>query len=170
MNKWTIEEESKMLKMIQNKNKIKDISLLFNRSENAIELRLKKIIYENINNGKSIEFISKILNLSKDKIKKYYNSYVDRIKKDNKYKKRLNNLKIKDLDKEINNNKDINNNKEINNKDINNKDINNNKEIEYIKNENLKLKLLLKNYILKIKIMRDKIKKYKKIIDKYNIK
>ena len=46
--RWTREEEGKLLKLIASGKTCKELTGGFNRSENALELRLKKIIYDNI--------------------------------------------------------------------------------------------------------------------------
>ena len=80
-NRWTIEEESKLLKLIASGKTYKELSGGFNRSENALELRIKKIIFENISNGKSADRVSSLLNMPKDKIMQYYYAYKDYINK-----------------------------------------------------------------------------------------
>jgi hypothetical protein len=73
--KWTAEEELDLIKNIANGLNIDLIAQKHNRSNSAIELRLKRIIFENINNKISPENISKLLKLDIDKIKQYYYSY-----------------------------------------------------------------------------------------------
>jgi len=74
-SRWTREEELELIKNISNKVSFTDIATKHNRSVSAIELRLKKIIYENVTSGKQFETISKLLNIDIDKIKQYYYSY-----------------------------------------------------------------------------------------------
>jgi len=85
MNKsrWNKEEELMLIQNISNKKPLSDIAQIHNRSLNAIELRLKKIIYENICNGKTINNISLKLNLSEDKVRQYFYSYKEFIEKHN---------------------------------------------------------------------------------------
>lgn len=77
MSKWTKEEELDLIKDIANGLQIEHIAIKRNRSNSAIELRLKKIIYENIVAGRSPETMSKKLHMHIDKIKQYFYSYKD---------------------------------------------------------------------------------------------
>ena len=73
-NKWSNDEEINMINMLKNKNSIKEISRTLNRSENAIEQRINKIIYDNIKiNGKSSKDIARTLNMSVEDVKSHYN-------------------------------------------------------------------------------------------------
>ncbi len=83
-NRWTEEEEHNLVKYISHGKKISDLANTFNRSENALSWRLKKIIYENMIHGKTVKNLSKLLNLPDDTINQYYYSYKDYISKKNK--------------------------------------------------------------------------------------
>ena len=72
MSRWTNQEESQLLKLIASGKTYKELSGGFNRSENALELRVKKIVYENISNNKPADKIAKLLNMPEDKIMQYY--------------------------------------------------------------------------------------------------
>jgi hypothetical protein len=154
-NRWTIEEESKLLKLIASGKTCRELSggnYNFNRSENALELRLKKIIYENINNNKSPDKISQLLNIPRDKIMQSYYSYKDYIEKqkqsggvsdnDNKNVSISNNMsnKINNLQNNFNKQHDIKQNG------------GDNMNLDRIERQNKKMKLLLENYILKQKL------------------
>ena len=76
-NRWTKEEEVGLIKDIASGINIDVISQKNNRSTSAIELRLKKIIYENVSSGKNIDEISKILNIHVEKTRQYFYSYKD---------------------------------------------------------------------------------------------
>jgi hypothetical protein len=76
-NRWTKDEELLLIKDIASGINIDIIAKTKNRSSSAIELRLKKIIYENISSGKNINDIAKILNINIDKIRQYFYSYKD---------------------------------------------------------------------------------------------
>jgi len=156
-NRWTIEEESKLLKLIATGKTCRELSganYNFNRSENALELRLKKIIYENINNNKSPDKISQLLNIPRDKIMQSYYSYKDYIEKQKQ------SGGVSDND---NNNKNLSVSNNMSNK-INNLQNNFNKHqdikqnggdnmsLDRIERQNRKMKLLLENYILKQKL------------------
>lgn len=154
-NRWTVEEESKLLKLIASGKTCRELSganYNFNRSENALELRLKKIIYENINNNKSPDKISQLLNIPRDKIMQSYYSYKDYIEKqkqtggisddDNKNLSVSNNMsnKINNLQNNFNKQTDIKQNG------------GDNFGLDKIERQNRKMKLLLENYILKQKL------------------
>lgn len=72
---WTSQEEIEFLKGISNKISIDELSKKHNRTPSAMELRLKKIVHENIKNGKSEEGLAKLLNLDIEKIKQYNYEY-----------------------------------------------------------------------------------------------
>ena len=80
-NRWTIQEESQLLKFIASGKTAKELAGGFNRSENALELRIKKIIYENISNNKSINKIAELLHMQKDIVMQHYYSYKDYVEK-----------------------------------------------------------------------------------------
>lgn len=73
--RWTREEEELMIRDIINGHSFETIAGKHDRTPLAIELRLKKIIYENIANGKSFQSISKLLKINEDQLKQYYYSY-----------------------------------------------------------------------------------------------
>jgi hypothetical protein len=81
--RWNKDEELKLIKSISNGQDLESISKNHNRSVSAVELRLKKIIYENASQGKSIEKISKMLKLPNDKVKQYFYSYKEFAEKHN---------------------------------------------------------------------------------------
>lgn len=76
-SRWTSEEELNLVKDISTGISLEILAQKHNRPITAIELRLKKIIYGNVSSGKTVEQISKLLNLSEDKIKQHYYSYKD---------------------------------------------------------------------------------------------
>jgi DNA-binding CsgD family transcriptional regulator len=147
-NRWTREEESNLLKNIQSGKTYAELAGGFNRSENALEMRVKKIIYENITSGKTPSKISELLNISSDKIMQYYYSYKEHLEKENlKGGNAPNekNSKISQLENLIPKQNGGNN---INNVGI----INNSDKLLKLKEQNEKLKLLLENYFLKDKL------------------
>jgi len=86
-NNWTKETE---LLMIRDFVRIGDINIIakkYNKTVGDIELRIKKIIYENIEYGKSREVIASKFKISIDKVNEYYNSYKNII--ESKMKKEL---------------------------------------------------------------------------------
>ena len=74
-SRWTREEELKLIKSISTGESLDILSIKHGRTSSAIELRLKKIIYENAIGGKSMENISKLLNIPEEKIRQYFYSY-----------------------------------------------------------------------------------------------
>ena len=73
--RWTRDEEMSLIKDIASGLQIELLSQKHNRSNSAIELRLKKIIYENVKSGKSLQNISHLLKLPSDKTAQYYYAY-----------------------------------------------------------------------------------------------
>lgn len=82
-NRWSQNEELELIRNIAENNGvnvpdiIKNFSVSHNRSASAIELRLKKIIYENIVSGRSVGAVAKALNVTNDFINQNYYSYKD---------------------------------------------------------------------------------------------
>jgi len=64
--KWNINEEKKMLKMLENKKNYNEIANELKRSQKGIKTRIKKIVNNLHEEGKTIEEISEIINLSSD--------------------------------------------------------------------------------------------------------
>ncbi len=173
-NRWTFQEESKLLKLVSSGKSYKELSGGFNRSENALELRVKKIVYENISNNKSPEKISELLNMPKDKVMQYYYSYKDHLEREQKMAG--GNVSAKDTEKsqskldtglsKIDNLSRLSQNpsKPVKPIEFNNNNNNNNNKIggsytsekleklEKLELQNKKMKLLLENHILKHKL------------------
>jgi predicted transcriptional regulator len=78
---WTNEEELQLLKEVSEQKTFDNIAIIHNRSESAIELRLKKLIYDNIISGKKKSSMAKLLHVEPDKIKQYYYEYKGFIEK-----------------------------------------------------------------------------------------
>ncbi len=158
-NRWTVQEESKLLKLLATGKTCKELSGGFNRSENALELRVKKIIYENITKGKEPDRIAVLLNYPKDKVMQYYYSYKDYIGKqqggntgsdDNKVNKEIN----KEVDK-FGQLENMNNETQVKTqfvKHTNHNLMNGGNKIESLENQNKHMKLIIENYILKQKL------------------
>ena len=174
-NRWTFEEESKLLKLVSSGKTYKELSGGFNRSENALELRVKKIVYENISNNKSPEKISELLSIPKDKIMQYYYSYKDHLEREQKLVggnvtavSEKSNSKLDNGLSKIDNLSRLNQNptkpvKPIEFNNNNNNNNNNNKvggsytsdkleKLEKLELQNKKMKLLLENHVLKHKL------------------
>jgi hypothetical protein len=95
--RWTLEEEKKLIREVKNGSALSGLSKELNRSENALELRIKKIIYDSIAGNKSINSISRSLNLPEEKVKQYFYSYKDMMEKTGK--KTIDIDKKNDIDK-----------------------------------------------------------------------
>lgn len=82
--KWTLEEEKKLIKAVKNGDSLEIMAKEFGRSENALELRIKKIIYDTVAEKKSIESIANSLKFTNEKTKQYFYSYKDMLEKNGK--------------------------------------------------------------------------------------
>lgn len=82
--KWTLEEEKKLIKAVKNGDSLEIMAKEFGRSENALELRIKKIIYDTVAEKKSIESIANSLKFTTEKTKQYFYSYKDMLEKNGK--------------------------------------------------------------------------------------
>lgn len=152
--RWTLEEEKKLIKAIKHGDDFSSLAKELDRSENALELRVKKIIYDTIAANKSVSSISRNLNLSEDKVRQYFYSYKDMMDKKGKTTIDINGNDDKNdnKDKEDKDNKNILSqiSRETHHKKIHksNKisDISN---LEKIKLQNEKINIILKNIELK---------------------
>ena len=152
-NRWTPAEEGKLLKFIASGKTCKELSGGFNRSENALELRLKKIIYDNINNKKPIDKISELLHMNKDIIMQYYYSYKDYVEKQQQRGDvNDNNQDIKSINNGISDSKidKLNNNTQLGGNRLDR--LNRSDRLDRLEEQNKKMKLILENYMLKHKI------------------
>lgn len=82
--RWTLDEEKLLIKTIKSGESLEKLAKELDRSENALELRIKKIIYDNIAAEKPISTLSRNLNMPSDKIKQYFYSYKDMMDKKGK--------------------------------------------------------------------------------------
>jgi len=82
--KWTKDEEKKLLISLSAGKTLDKIAAEHSRSVNALELRLKKIVYDNITGGKTEASLSNILKIQQDKIKQYYYEYKSFLEKKSK--------------------------------------------------------------------------------------
>lgn len=139
MNKrWTRDEEMRLIKDISAGKDFYELADNYNRSSNALELRIKKIIYDNIQVGKTIEQLSRILNMSPQRISNYYDHYRDINKKNND--KIENNKEDKVSERNDKNNQDNENVKDMK------------KKMDKIKKENKILKMIINNIEYRQKI------------------
>lgn len=151
--RWTKDEELKLLKNIQTGMKFDDMAKIHDRSVSALEMRLKKVIYENIMSGKSTDMLSTSLNLSIDKINQYYYSYKDLMEKHSKNNDDKNNNKQNNDEshKQFGGNNNVISHKH----NMNNKNENLNKiktKMDKIELENKFLKIILENQELMHKL------------------
>jgi hypothetical protein len=73
--KWTREEELNFLTGVKEGKSFDELGKIHERSPSGLHLRLKKIVYENIKNGKKVSGMAKMLNTPVDKVKQYYYDY-----------------------------------------------------------------------------------------------
>lgn len=97
---WSDSEEKVLIELIQNKNSINIIGKKMNREPRLIEIRLQKIIYENvIYNGQNVKFVSSFLNLSEEEVSNHILSYKEYKKRHEKEKIKSNKNFVPNLDK-----------------------------------------------------------------------
>lgn len=136
---WTHDEELKMLKLIRNKISIEEIAKKHDRDIHSIELRLQKIIYENISiNNNDAKTVSLTLNLPYEDVIHKYQSYKSAIESNKELNRELN----RELNKEINEERD----QELDLK------------IKKLERENKLIRLILENKVLHKKL-NEQIKK-----------
>jgi hypothetical protein len=176
--RWTLDEEKLLIKSIKSGESLEKLAKELDRSENALELRVKKIIYDNIAENKPISTLSRNLNMSPDKIKQYFYSYKDMMDKKGKTTVDIKEDIHSNNDKKDNDKKDNDNvlsniqrhvnketEREMNKEREKHKD--KNKEITKIKMQNEKMETILKNIELKTELKKA-IKGNK--LDKYQLK
>lgn len=128
---WTVEEEKNFIKDVSNGIPLENLSSKYNRTLSALDLRLKKFIFTNIENGKSEQKMARILNLPQDKIKQFYYEYKGFLEKKEKIKE------INKIDKsnQIDKNNEIKGNKFE-------------KKLARLEKENIAMKNIIDNYKL----------------------
>jgi hypothetical protein len=147
--RWEKNEEALLLKGIASGKSMTDISHELQRGGNAVQLRLKKIIYDNLNQNKSVNDISKVLNLPKEKVTQYYYSYKEHEEKQQKIKE----IKSSNLQGGNQNTLNINPIIDPNVKEpIIKSTQNGGSKIDELKEQNIKMKLIIENHILKRKL------------------
>ena len=75
--KWAKDEELQFVKGVANGKTFDELAIIHNRTSSALELRLKKIIYDNVSKGRGVSKLAKGLNLDKNKVIQYYYSYAE---------------------------------------------------------------------------------------------
>jgi hypothetical protein len=144
--RWSNNEELQFINSIKKGMTFEELSIKHNRSISALELRLKKIIYDNIVKGKSKSKISSLLNINITKLEQYYNSYVDFLKSKE--------LKKLQESKELNKSKESKELKKL-------QESNKSKESKESKIKSIKTKFIKKeNKLLKLLLSDIKIRKY----------
>lgn len=147
--RWDKNEEAILLTGIASGKSITEISHELQRGGNAVQLRLKKIIYDNLNENKSVNDISKVLNLPKEKVTQYYYSYKEHQEKQQKIKE-IKNGNIQGGAQNISNIIPI-----VDphiKQDINKPIQNGGSKLDELKEQNIKMKLIIENHILKHKL------------------
>lgn len=79
--RWTESEEIKFIRGIIKGKSFDELSIAHSRTSTALELRLKKIIYENITRGKTASKLAEMLKIKKERIRQYYYAYMDFLEK-----------------------------------------------------------------------------------------
>jgi len=167
--RWEKNEEAILLKSIASGKSINDISQELQRGGNAVQLRLKKIIYDNLNENKSVNDISKVLNLPKEKITQYYYSYKEHQEKQEKIKEIKNNNLNGGQQSTLNLNPIVNPNVIQPIIKTNENSQNGGSKIEQLELQNKQMKLIIENHILKRKLSkiltRTDYKKYQELLN-----
>jgi hypothetical protein len=130
---WTHSEEKELLKQIIEKKSYEQIAKIHDRSVSAILLRLNKIVYDNIEAGKSKESMAKLLKLSVEKITQIYYEYKAFIEKKELVKPNSSPKKLSP-------------------KKINNKNIILEEKFNILQKENIILKKIIENIQMKHKL------------------
>ena len=89
-SRWTKEEELEFIKGVAGGKSMDELSQVHDRTSTALELRLKKIVYDNMIKGKNAEGLARNLHIHKDKVLQYYFAYIDFREKNGKDVKRIN--------------------------------------------------------------------------------
>jgi hypothetical protein len=145
--RWTQDEELELIKLIKSNASIEDIARKHNRDVNSIDLRLQKIIYENITrNGKDVKSISLALNIPYNDVIKKYKLYKEREEREERGER---GEKEEKEEEKKNNIPNIENAENVENID---------QKIEKLERENKLIKLILENKILHKKL-NEQIKK-----------
>lgn len=151
--RWTVQEERNLIQDIKNNKSFQELAPKYNRSPNALELRIKKIVYDNISANKSIEMVGGHLNLPTDKVKQYFYSYKEMLEK--RGNKPLAEGSFGNNNNNLDNNPKTNIIKEIKENSVVDKLVNQeggDNNISNIRNENEVFNDILKNVIMRKKL------------------
>lgn len=102
---WDKNEELNFLQEIASGKSMDNIAKDHDRSASALDLRLKKIIFDNITAGKKEESMAKLLNMPQDKVKQYFYEYKGFLEKKGKLNDTVNEVKTNVDQPVINNDK-----------------------------------------------------------------
>ena len=157
--RWTQQEEKNLVNDIINEGlNFSKLSDKYNRSSSALELRFKKIIFDNINNinsdkrNEKMKYLSKMFHIDESKINQYYYSYKEMLdKKENKF---ADQPKINSEKKIIDNKDKITNIKQVINNISDKKQSGGTKTTEHLEEENRRLKAIIENKKLRDSINR----------------
>ncbi len=69
---WTKDEEKQLIKELKENKSYEELTKIHNRSVSALMMRYNKIIYDNIEAGKSKSSLAKLMNTTIDKITQSY--------------------------------------------------------------------------------------------------
>lgn len=158
--RWNKNEELELIKDICKGVPLNDIATKHNRSSSAIELRLKKIIYENVISGKSLSEIASILSMDEERIRQYFYSYKDFREKHKLSTHDITNnithdvvsIECKNKDMNTNNNQNSNSNNIMVGGRIDKSNSKIEHELNKLELENKALRLILENKMLTSKI------------------
>jgi hypothetical protein len=89
---WTKEEEKQLITELKENKSFEELSKIHNRSISALMMRYNKIIYDNVEAGKSKKSLAKLLNTTVDKITQSYYEHKAFIEK----KETINNEKVEE--------------------------------------------------------------------------
>ena len=177
--KWSREEEMQLIRNIAGGKSMQEIESIMQRKENALDLRLKKIIYDYVQKGKGIDDLSKYLKIPTDKLNQHYYSYKDMQDKKNVTENKTNEVNILNESKSVSINNildDININNNNNNIIGGNIIPDNKSDILYdkIEEENKLMKMIVENNGLRREIkelfIQNKLSKIEKQLLKKHLK
>lgn len=122
--RWTSDEELKLIQLYSNNKDIKSIASTLDRSDSAIQLRIEKIVFDNIAKGKSPSYLSKALKTDEGNITQMF--YTHKTFKQ-KGGEKVDHVNINTTNNQSNNNQSNNqsNNNQLNNQSNNNQFNNN---------------------------------------------
>lgn len=73
--RWNTDDKIQLMNLFSKGKSYEEIGTFLKRSPNAIKLRLESIVYDNLVKGKTLEILTKMLNIDEDTIKQLYYSH-----------------------------------------------------------------------------------------------